>query len=53
MGSRHDFVVRRLKAPGYLEDRDQYIIRALIGGKDDVTGAVFLPTEVGKEIAFG
>ena len=29
-----------------MEDRDQYIIRALIGGKDDVTGAVFLPTEV-------
>jgi hypothetical protein len=34
------------KAPGYMQDQDEYIIRAMIGGKDDEIGSVTLPTEV-------
>ena len=36
------------KAPGYMQDQDEYIIRAMTGGKDDETGAVIIPTEVSE-----
>ena len=35
-----------LKAPGFMEDQDEYIIRAMVGGKDDATGSITIPTEV-------
>lgn len=35
-----------LKAPGYMQDQDEYIIRAMAGGKDDETGSVTIPTEI-------
>ena len=34
------------KVPGYMQDYDEYIIRAMLGGKDDATGSVTIPTEV-------
>ena len=36
------------KAPGYAKEQDEYIIRAMIGGKDDETGSVTLPTVVSE-----
>jgi hypothetical protein len=35
-----------LKAPGYMQDYDEYIIRGMVGGKDDATGSVTIPTEM-------
>jgi hypothetical protein len=35
-----------LKAPGYMQDYDEYIIRSMVGGKDDATGSVTIPTEM-------
>lgn len=37
-----------LKAPGLMADYDQYIIRTMVGGIDEKTGAVTLATEVGE-----
>jgi hypothetical protein len=34
------------KVPGYMQDYDEYIIRGMLGGKDDATGSVTIPTEV-------
>ncbi len=36
------------KAPGHMQGYDEYIIRAMIGGKDDTTGSVTIPTEVSE-----
>jgi hypothetical protein len=33
------------KVPGYMQDYDEYIIRGMLGGKDDTTGSVTIPTE--------
>jgi hypothetical protein len=42
-----------LEAPGYMQDRDEYIIRAAVAiGKDDATGSldyIGIPTEVSEE----
>jgi hypothetical protein len=35
-----------LRAPGYMEGYDEYIIRGLVGGIDDATGSITIPTEV-------
>jgi hypothetical protein len=37
-----------LKVPGLIQDYDEYIIRAIVGGKDDTTGSVTIPTEVSE-----
>jgi hypothetical protein len=34
------------KVPGHMQDYDEYIIRGMLGGKDDATGSVTIPTEV-------
>jgi hypothetical protein len=34
------------KAPGHMQGYDEYIIRGMLGGKDDATGSVTIPTEV-------
>jgi len=34
------------KAPGYMQDHNEYTIRAMVGGKDDQAGSVTIPTEV-------
>ena len=34
------------KVPGYMQDYDEYIIRGMLGGRDDATGSVTIPTEV-------
>jgi hypothetical protein len=36
------------KAPGHMQDYDEYIIRGMLGGKDDATGSVTIPTEVSQ-----
>jgi small ligand-binding sensory domain FIST len=36
------------KAPGHMQDYDEYIIRGMLGGKDDATGSVTIPTEVSE-----
>ncbi len=36
------------KAPESMKEYDQYIIRGMVGGKDDVTGSVTIPTEVSE-----
>jgi hypothetical protein len=35
-----------LTVPGLAADYDEYIIRAMVGGRDDATGSVTIPTEV-------
>jgi hypothetical protein len=37
-----------LKVPGYMQDYDEYIIRGMLGGKDEATGSVTIPTEVSE-----
>jgi len=37
-----------LKVPGLVQDYDEYIIRGMLGGKDDTTGSVTIPTEVSE-----
>jgi len=37
-----------LKVPGLVEDYDEYIIRGIVGGKDDATGSFAIPTEVSE-----
>jgi hypothetical protein len=37
-----------MKAPGYMRGYDEYVIRALIGGKDDTTGSLGIATEVSE-----
>jgi hypothetical protein len=37
-----------LKVPGHMQDYDEYIIRGMLGGKDDTTGSVTIPTEVSE-----
>ena len=37
-----------LKVPGYMQDYDEYIIRGMVGGRDDATGSVTMPTEVAE-----
>jgi hypothetical protein len=39
------------RVPGYMEDYDQYVIRAMLGGKDDATGSVTIPTEVSEGVS--
>jgi hypothetical protein len=34
--------------PGYMQDYDEYIIRGMLGGIDDTTGSVTIPTEVSE-----
>jgi len=34
--------------PGYMQDYDEYIIRGMLGGQDDTTGSVTIPTEVSE-----
>jgi hypothetical protein len=34
------------KVPGTMRGYDEYIIRGMLGGKDDATGSVIIPTEV-------
>jgi len=36
------------KVPGYMQDYDEYIIRGMVGGKDDATGSITIPTEVSE-----
>jgi len=36
------------KVPGHMQDYDEYIIRGMLGGKDDTTGSVSIPTEVSE-----
>jgi hypothetical protein len=36
------------KIPGHMQDYDEYIIRGMVGGKDDTTGSVTIPTEVSE-----
>ncbi len=36
------------RVPGYMQDYDEYIIRGMLGGKDDATGSVTIPTEVSE-----
>jgi hypothetical protein len=37
-----------LKVPGYMQDYDEYIIRGMVGGRDDATGSVTMPTEISE-----
>jgi len=37
-----------LEAPGHMQDYDEYVIRAMVGGKDDATGSVTIQTEVSE-----
>jgi hypothetical protein len=37
-----------LEAPGHMEGYDEYVIRAMTGGKDDATGSVTIPTEISE-----
>jgi hypothetical protein len=34
------------QVPGEMQDYDEYVIRAMVGGRDDATGSVTIPTEV-------
>jgi len=36
------------KVPGHMQDYDEYVIRGMLGGKDDATGSVTIPTEVSE-----
>jgi small ligand-binding sensory domain FIST len=36
------------KVPGEMRGYDEYIIRGMVGGRDDVTGSVTIPTEVSR-----
>ena len=36
------------KVPGHMQDYDEYIIRGMVGGKDDAMGSVTIPTEVSE-----
>jgi len=36
------------KAPGHMRAYDEYIIRGMLGGKDDATGSITIPTEVSE-----
>jgi hypothetical protein len=36
------------KVPGFMQDYDEYIIHAVVGGKDDTTGSLTIPTEVSE-----
>jgi hypothetical protein len=36
------------KVPGYMQDYDEYVIRGMVGGKDDTTGSITIPTEVSE-----
>jgi hypothetical protein len=36
------------KVSGRMQDYDEYIIRGMLGGKDDATGSVTIPTEVSE-----
>ena len=35
-----------LEAPTHMQDYDEYIIRGMVGGKDETTGSVTIPTEM-------
>jgi hypothetical protein len=35
-----------LEAPTHMQDYDEYIIRGMVGGKDETTGSVTIPTEI-------
>lgn len=37
-----------LKVSSHMQDYDEYIIRGMLGGKDDATGSVTIPTEVSE-----
>jgi hypothetical protein len=37
-----------LEAPGHMQDYDEYVIRAMTGGRDDTTGSVTIQTEVSE-----
>lgn len=37
-----------LKAPGSMKDYDEYVIRGMVGGRDDATGSITIPTEVSE-----
>ncbi len=37
-----------LKVPGYMQGYDEYVIRGVVGGRDDATGSVTIPTEVSE-----
>jgi hypothetical protein len=36
------------KVPGHMQDYDEYIIRGMVGGRDDAKGSVTIPTEVSE-----
>lgn len=36
------------KVPGYMQGYDEYVIRGVVGGRDDATGSVTIPTEVSE-----
>ena len=36
------------KVPGHMQDYDEYVIRGMVGGKDDATGSITIPTEVSE-----
>jgi hypothetical protein len=36
------------KVPGLAQDYDEYIIRGIVGGKDDAAGSLAIPTEVSE-----
>jgi hypothetical protein len=36
------------RVPGYMQDYDEYIIRGMVGGQDETTGSVTIPTEVSE-----
>jgi len=37
-----------IKVPGHMEGYDEYVIRGMVGGKDDTRGSVTVPTEVSE-----
>ncbi len=36
------------QVPGYMRDYDEYVFRGVVGGRDDRTGSITIPTEVSE-----